>query len=148
MLRRPPRSTLTDTLFPYPTLFRSFLLVVDESHVAVPQLHGQYEGDRSRKEQLIDHGFRLPSAADNRPLRFEEVIERVNQVVFLSATPGKFEMQVSSQIAEQIVRPTGLVDPEVIVKPTKGQIDDLIEQINLRKADDGRVLVKIGRAHV
>src|SRR3546814_432138 len=118
-----------------------FLLVVDESHVAVPQLHGQYEGDRSRKEQLIDHGFRLPSAADNRPLRFEEVIERVNQVVFLSATPGKFEMQVSSQIAEQIVRPTGLVDPEVIVKPTKGQIDDLIEQINLRKADDGRVLV-------
>ncbi len=118
-----------------------FLLVIDESHVAVPQLHGQYEGDRSRKEQLIEHGFRLPSAADNRPLRFEEVLERVNQVVFLSATPGAFELEVSSQVAEQIVRPTGLVDPEVIVKPTKGQIDDLIEQINARIADDGRVLV-------
>src|SRR3546814_18129625 len=96
-----------------------FLLVVDESHVAVPQLHGQYEGDRSRTEQLIDHGFRLPSAADNRPLRFEEVIERVNQVVFLSATPGKFEMQVSSQIAEQLVRPTALFHPEWLRKPPK-----------------------------
>jgi excinuclease ABC subunit B len=118
-----------------------FLLVIDESHVAVPQLHGQYEGDRSRKLQLIEHGFRLPSAADNRPLRFEEVIERVNQVVFVSATPGAFEKQVSTRIASQIVRPTGLVDPEVIVKPTKGQIDDLIEQINQRVEDGGRVLV-------
>ena len=118
-----------------------FLLVIDESHQAVPQLHGQYEGDRSRKEQLIEHGFRLPSAADNRPLRFEEVMERVNQVVFLSATPGPFELQVSTQVAEQIVRPTGLVDPEVIVKPTKGQIDDLIEQINGRIARGDRVLV-------
>jgi len=118
-----------------------FLLVVDESHVAVPQLHGQYEGDRSRKEQLIEHGFRLPSAADNRPLRFEEVIERVNQVVFLSATPGSFELQVSSQVVEQIVRPTGLVDPEVVVKPTKGQIDDLIDQIQGRVEEDARVLV-------
>jgi excinuclease ABC subunit B len=118
-----------------------FLLVVDESHVAVPQLHGQYEGDRSRKEQLIEHGFRLPSAADNRPLRFEEVMERVNQVVFLSATPGPYELQVSTQVVEQIVRPTGLVDPEVIVKPTKGQIDDLIEQINARVSVDARVLV-------
>ncbi|MGH9085166.1 MAG: excinuclease ABC subunit UvrB, partial [Acidimicrobiales bacterium] len=118
-----------------------FLLVIDESHVAVPQLHGQYEGDRSRKLELIEHGFRLPSAADNRPLRFEEVMERLNQVVFVSATPGPFELQVSSQVASQIVRPTGLVDPEVIVKPTKGQIDDLIEQINLRIKDGSRVLV-------
>ena len=118
-----------------------FLLVIDESHVAVPQLHGQYEGDRSRKLELIEHGFRLPSAADNRPLRFEEVMERLNQVVFVSATPGDFELQVSTQVAEQIVRPTGLVDPEVVVRPTKGQIDDLIEEIGKRVADDSRVLV-------
>ena len=118
-----------------------YLLVVDESHVAVPQLHGQYEGDRSRKEQLIEHGFRLPSAADNRPLRFEEVMERVNQVVFVSATPGPFELEVSDHVVSQIVRPTGLVDPEVIVKPTKGQIDDLIGQINQRVIDGSRVLV-------
>jgi excinuclease ABC subunit B len=118
-----------------------FLVVIDESHVTVPQLHGQYEGDRSRKETLIGHGFRLPSAADNRPLRFDEFMERVGQVVFLSATPGPYELQHSGRIVEQIVRPTGLVDPEVIVKPTKGQIDDLIEQINGRLASDGRVLV-------
>jgi len=118
-----------------------FLLVIDESHVAVPQLHGQYEGDRSRKLELIEHGFRLPSAADNRPLRFEEVMERLNQVVFVSATPGDFELQVSTQVAEQIVRPTGLVDPEVVVRPTKGQIDDLIEEIGKRIAEDARVLV-------
>jgi excinuclease ABC subunit B len=86
--------------------------------VAVPQLHGQYEGDRSRKEQLIEHGFRLPSAADNRPLRFEEFVDRVNQVVFLSATPSSYELEQSSTVVEQIVRPTGLVDPEVIVRPT------------------------------
>jgi excinuclease ABC subunit B len=118
-----------------------FLVVMDESHVSVPQLHGQYEGDRSRKEQLIEHGFRLPSAADNRPLRFEEVMERVNQVVFLSATPSRYELEVSTQVVEQIVRPTGLVDPEVIVKPTKGQIDDLMEQINDRVTRGDRVLV-------
>ncbi|MGQ0618239.1 MAG: excinuclease ABC subunit UvrB [Acidimicrobiia bacterium] len=118
-----------------------FLIVIDESHVAVPQLHGQYEGDRSRKEQLVDHGFRLPSAADNRPLRFEEFMERVNQAVFLSATPSSYELQVSAQVVEQIVRPTGLVDPKVIVKPTKGQIDDLLEQINIRVAKGDRVLV-------
>ena len=118
-----------------------FLVVIDESHVTVPQLHGQYEGDRSRKETLIEHGFRLPSAADNRPLRFEEFIERVGQVVFLSATPGPFELAHSSRVVEQIVRPTGLVDPEIIVKPTKGQIDDLIEAINERVARDARVLV-------
>ena len=118
-----------------------FLMVIDESHVAVPQLHGQYEGDRSRKATLIDHGFRLPSAADNRPLRFEEVMERLNQVVFLSATPGDYELQVSSQVVEQIVRPTGLIDPEVIVKPTKGQIDDLHELIKDRVEKSERVLV-------
>jgi len=118
-----------------------FLMVIDESHVAVPQLHGQYEGDRSRKATLIDHGFRLPSAGDNRPLTFEEVMERLNQVVFLSATPGKYELDVSSQIVEQIVRPTGLIDPEVIVKPTKGQIDDLHELIKGRTERSERVLV-------
>jgi excinuclease ABC subunit B len=118
-----------------------FLCVLDESHVMVPQLHGQYEGDRSRKETLVDHGFRLPSAADNRPLRFDEFMERVGQTVFLSATPGAWELGQSSRVVEQIVRPTGLVDPEVIVKPTKGQIDDLLEQINLRVAGGNRVLV-------
>ncbi len=118
-----------------------FLLVIDESHVAVPQLHGQFAGDRSRKDMLVDHGFRLPSARDNRPLMFEEVIERINQCIFLSATPSDYEMRVSSKVVEQIVRPTGLVDPEVIVKPTKGQIDDLIELVNGRVARHERVLV-------
>lgn len=120
---------------------KDFLLVVDESHVTVPQLHGQYEGDRSRKNTLVDHGFRLPSARDNRPLRFEEVMERINQCVFMSATPGKFEQQHSHRVVEQIVRPTGLVDPEVIVRPTKGQIDDLISEINGRTERGDRVLV-------
>jgi len=118
-----------------------YLVVIDESHVAVPQLHGQYEGDRSRKEQLVEYGFRLPSAADNRPLRFEEFVERVNQVVFLSATPAPYELEVSSQVVEQIVRPTGLVDPEVIVRPTKGQIDDLLSEVHSRIERDQRVLV-------
>jgi excinuclease ABC subunit B len=118
-----------------------YLLVIDESHVAVPQLHGQYEGDRSRKLELITHGFRLPSAADNRPLKFDEFIERVNQVVFLSATPSPYELEISSTVVEQIVRPTGLVDPEVIVKPTKGQIDDLMAEIKMRIDRDQRVLV-------
>ncbi|MDE0804411.1 MAG: excinuclease ABC subunit UvrB [Acidimicrobiales bacterium] len=118
-----------------------YLVVIDESHVAVPQLHGQYEGDRSRKEILIDHGFRLPSAADNRPLQFDEFTERVNQVVYVSATPSDYERRESSRIVEQVVRPTGLVDPEVIVKPTKGQIDDIMEQINLRLEQDERVLI-------
>src|SRR6188474_2239148 len=118
-----------------------YLLVIDESHVAVPQLHGQYAGDRSRKDMLVDHGFRLPSARDNRPLTFEEVLERVNQAVFLSATPSAYELRVSSQVVEQIVRPTGLIDPEVIVKPTKGQIDDLMELVNGRIVNGERVLV-------
>jgi excinuclease ABC subunit B len=118
-----------------------YLVVIDESHVAVPQLHGQYEGDRSRKATLVEHGFRLPSAADNRPLKFQEFMERVNQVVFLSATPSAYELEQSARVVEQIVRPTGLVDPEVIVKPTKGQIDDLLELISTRVDKDHRVLV-------
>ena len=118
-----------------------YLLVIDESHVAVPQLHGQFSGDRSRKDTLVEHGFRLPSARDNRPLRFEEVMERLNQVVFLSATPSAFEVDVSDQVVEQIIRPTGLVDPEVLVKPTRGQIDDLIDQIETTVGRGDRVLV-------
>ena len=118
-----------------------FLVVMDESHQAVPQVRGQYAGDRSRKATLIEHGFRLPSAADNRPLTFDEVMDRIGQVVFLSATPGPFELEQSSAIVEQVVRPTGLVDPEIVVKPTKGQIDDLIEQINARVTAGDRVLV-------
>jgi excinuclease ABC subunit B len=118
-----------------------YLLVIDESHVAVPQLHGQFAGDRSRKDMLVEHGFRLPSARDNRPLTFEEVLERVNQCVFLSATPSDYELRVSTNIVEQIVRPTGLVDPEAIIKPTKGQIDDLMEMVNDRIARGDRVLV-------
>jgi excinuclease ABC subunit B len=120
---------------------KDFLLVVDESHQTIPQLHGQYEGDRSRKDVLIEHGFRLPSAADNRPLRFDEFTERIGQTVLLSATPSSWELEHSSRVVEQVVRPTGLVDPEVIVKPTKGQIDDLLEQINDRVTRGDRVLV-------
>ena len=118
-----------------------FLVVLDESHVAIPQLHGQYKGDRSRKETLIEHGFRLPSAADNRPLRFDEFIDRVGQVLFLSATPGQWEIDNSGRIVEQIVRPTGLIDPEVVVRPTKGQIDDLLEMIGERVEAGQRTLV-------
>jgi excinuclease ABC subunit B len=120
---------------------KDYLLIIDESHVTVPQTHGQYEGDRSRKETLIEHGFRLPSAADNRPLRFDEFYDRINQCVFLSATPSAYEISQSSQVVEQIVRPTGLVDPEVVVKPTKGQIDDLMAAINERIERGDRVLV-------
>ncbi|MEY2472249.1 MAG: excinuclease subunit [Actinomycetota bacterium] len=130
-----PASTLLD-FFP-----DDFLMVIDESHVTVPQLHGQYEGDRSRKETLIDHGFRLPSAADNRPLRFDEFSEKLNQVIFVSATPSPYELKHSARVVEQIVRPTGLVDPEVVVRPTKGQIDDLINEINKRTEMGDRVLV-------
>jgi excinuclease ABC subunit B len=117
------------------------LCVVDESHVTVPQINGMYEGDMTRKRTLVEHGFRLPSAMDNRPLKFEEWLEKVNQVVFLSATPGPYELKVSKQVAEQVVRPTGLVDPEVIIRPTKGQIDDLIEEIRARAENGERTLV-------
>ncbi|MEV0605518.1 excinuclease ABC subunit UvrB [Polymorphospora rubra] len=119
-----------------------FLTVVDESHVSIPQIGGMFEGDASRKRVLIEHGFRLPSAQDNRPLRFDEFLERVGQMVFLSATPGPWELeQVQGEVVEQVIRPTGLVDPEVVVKPTKGQIDDLIHEIRLRTERDERVLV-------
>jgi excinuclease ABC subunit B len=118
-----------------------YLVVLDESHVTVPQLRGMYEGDISRKSTLVDFGFRLPSAIDNRPLRFEEFRERVGQVVYMSATPGPYELQISKAVVEQIVRPTGLVDPEVQIRPTKGQIDDLIHEIRLRAENDQRVLV-------
>jgi excinuclease ABC subunit B len=118
-----------------------YLVVIDESHVAVPQLHGQYAGDRSRKDVLVEHGFRLPSAIDNRPLRFEEFVERVPQAIFVSATPGSYELEVSAQVVEQVIRPTGLVDPEVILRPTKGQIDDLMARIEAAVSRGGRVLV-------
>ncbi|WP_375499320.1 excinuclease ABC subunit UvrB [uncultured Jatrophihabitans sp.] len=119
-----------------------FLLVVDESHVTVPQTGGMYEGDMSRKRMLVDHGFRLPSAMDNRPLKFEEFVERIGQTVYLSATPGDYEMNlVQGEFVEQVIRPTGLVDPEIIVKPTKGQIDDLVHEIRLRTEKNERVLV-------
>ncbi|MBL7497413.1 excinuclease ABC subunit B [Frankia sp. CNm7] len=118
-----------------------FLLVIDESHVTVPQIGGMYEGDMSRKRNLVDHGFRLPSAMDNRPLRWEEFLERIGQTVYLSATPGPYELGRSDGVVEQIIRPTGLVDPEVVLKPTKGQIDDLVHEIRLRAERDERVLV-------
>jgi excinuclease ABC subunit B len=118
-----------------------YLLIIDESHVAIPQLHGQFAGDLSRKNTLVEHGFRLPSARDNRPLRFEETMERINQCIFMSATPAPFELKQSSRVVEQIVRPTGLVDPEVIVKPTKGQIDDIIEMVRERLEMGDRVLI-------
>jgi excinuclease ABC subunit B len=119
-----------------------FLLVIDESHVTVPQVGGMYEGDMSRKRTLVDHGFRLPSAMDNRPLKFDEFTERIGQVVYLSATPGPYELRMAEGApVEQIIRPTGLIDPEVVVKPTQGQIDDLIHEIRLRADRDERVLV-------
>jgi excinuclease ABC subunit B len=118
-----------------------FLLVLDESHVTVPQIGAMYEGDMSRKRTLVDHGFRLPSAMDNRPLKWEEFLTRIGQTVYLSATPGSYELGRSDGYVEQIIRPTGLVDPEVVVKPTKGQIDDLLEEIRRRAERDERVLV-------
>jgi excinuclease ABC subunit B len=120
---------------------KDFLVVLDESHVAVPQLRGQYAGDRSRKETLVDHGFRLPSAVDNRPLRFEEFTDRTGQAILLSATPGPWELEHSANVVEQVIRPTGLVDPEVDIQPTTGQIDDLRERIEVVVAGGGRVLV-------
>ena len=118
-----------------------FLLVIDESHVTVPQIGAMFEGDMSRKRALVDHGFRLPSATDNRPLRWEEFVERIGQTVYLSATPGDYELSMADGVVEQIIRPTGLVDPEVVVKPTKGQIDDLLGEIRDRVDRDERVLV-------
>ncbi|MBQ2085452.1 MAG: excinuclease ABC subunit UvrB [Oscillospiraceae bacterium] len=118
-----------------------FLMFIDESHVSLPQLRGMYGGDYSRKKNLVDYGFRLPSAFDNRPLKFEEVLRHINQVIFTSATPGDFERENSTQVVEQIIRPTGLVDPEISVRPTEGQIDDLLSEINIRVEKKERVLV-------
>jgi len=119
-----------------------FLVVIDESHVTVPQIGAMYEGDASRKRTLVEHGFRLPSAMDNRPLRFAEFVERKGQTVYLSATPGKYELEkTGGQFVEQVIRPTGLVDPHIIIKPIKGQIDDLVYEINLRAAKNERILV-------
>ena len=119
-----------------------FLCVIDESHVTVPQIGAMYEGDASRKRTLVDHGFRLPSALDNRPLKWPEFQERVGQTVYLSATPGKYELEnVKGDVVEQVIRPTGLVDPKIVIKPIKGQIDDLLEEINLRAGRNERVLV-------
>jgi excinuclease ABC subunit B len=118
-----------------------FLCIIDESHVAIPQMRGQYAGDKSRKDNLVEHGFRLPSALDNRPLRFDEIIPKLPQIICLSATPSDYEIEHSSQVVEQIIRPTGLLDPEVEVRPTKGQVDDLMEEIHKRVAKNERVLV-------
>ncbi len=130
---------------PPPTLLdyfpKNFLTIIDESHITVPQLIGMYRGDRSRKETLVEYGFRLPSALDNRPLKFEEFEQRVNQVIYVSATPGPYELKKAEQIVEQIIRPTGLVDPELIVKPAKNQVDDLIGQIRERIRRNERVIV-------
>jgi excinuclease ABC subunit B len=134
-----------DTLFSY--FPKDFLLVIDESHVTVPQLGGMYEGDRSRKDTLVEYGFRLPSAKDNRPLRFPELEEKMERVIFVSATPGTYELKHSTQVVEQIIRPTGLVDPEVLVLPitpkhgNKGQVEDLLERVKDVIARGERVLV-------
>ncbi|BDA65466.1 excinuclease ABC subunit UvrB [Actinomyces capricornis] len=130
-----PPNTLLD-YFP-----EDFLLVIDESHVTVPQIGAMFEGDASRKRTLVDHGFRLPSALDNRPLTFAEFNDRIGQTIYLSATPGDYETQLADGVVEQIIRPTGLVDPKVVVKPTQGQIDDLLEQVRLRVDRDERILV-------
>ncbi|EHR62275.1 excinuclease ABC subunit UvrB [Saccharomonospora cyanea] len=136
---RPPGSAPATLIDYFP---EDFLLVIDESHVTVPQIGGMYEGDASRKRTLVEHGFRLPSALDNRPLTWEEFSDRIGQTVYLSATPGPYEMgQTGGEFVEQVIRPTGLVDPEVVVKPTEGQIDDLVHEIRVRAEKDERVLV-------
>ena len=138
MARKPKGSTPSTLLDYFPD---DFLLFVDESHVTLPQVRGMYGGDRARKENLVQYGFRLPSAFDNRPLNFEEFYSHVNQAVFVSATPQDFEKDHSAQIVEQIIRPTGLLDPKISVRPTDGQIDDLVGEINLRAARKERVLI-------
>ena len=134
-----PKGSVPFTLLDY--FPEDFVLFVDESHVTLPQVRGMYGGDRARKENLVEYGFRLPSAFDNRPLNFDEFYKHVNQVVFVSATPGEFEKEKSSRIAEQVIRPTGLLDPKITVKPSEGQIDDLVSEINLRVSRKERVLV-------
>ncbi len=138
LARRAPGSTPYTLLDHFP---EDWLLFVDESHVSLPQVRGMYAGDRGRKQVLVDYGFRLPSAFDNRPLNFDEFYSHINQAIFVSATPGDIEKEKSAQIVEQVIRPTGLVDPEIIVKPVEGQIEDLLSEINIRAAKDERVLV-------
>lgn len=138
LARRPPGSTPITLLDHFP---EDFLLIIDESHVTLPQVRGMFGGDVARKKNLVDYGFRLPCAYDNRPLNFDEFYDKLNQIVFVSATPGEFEREKSTQIVEQIIRPTGLLDPEITVKPTEGQIEDLISEINQRTAKNQRVLV-------
>jgi len=138
MSRRPKGSTPSTLLDYFPD---DFILFVDESHVTLPQVRGMYGGDRARKENLVEFGFRLPSAFDNRPLNFEEFYQHINQVVFVSATPGEFEKEKAAGIVEQVIRPTGLLDPKVTVKPSDGQIDDLVSEINIRAARKERVLI-------
>lgn len=136
--RRPAGSTPQTLLDHFP---KDFLLIVDESHVTLPQVRAMYAGDRARKTTLIEYGFRLPSAYDNRPLNFDEFNEHINQAIYVSATPGKIEHEKTNDIVEQVIRPTGLVDPEIVVKPTEGQIDDLLTEINIRAEKNERVLV-------
>lgn len=136
--RRAPGSVPSTLLDYFPD---DYLLFVDESHVTLPQVRGMYGGDRARKENLVQYGFRLPSAFDNRPLNFEEFYAHVNQAIFVSATPGQFEKDHAAQIAEQVIRPTGLLDPKISVRPTEGQIDDLVSEINIRTAKKQRVLI-------
>ncbi|MDE6148751.1 MAG: excinuclease ABC subunit UvrB, partial [Ruminococcus sp.] len=139
VLSRRPKGAVPYTLLDH--LPEDFLLMVDESHVSLPQVRGMYAGDRARKQTLIDYGFRLPSALDNRPLQFDEFYKHVNQAVFVSATPGPIEKEKSQQIVEQLIRPTGLLDPEIQVRPTQGQIEDLLSEINIRIEKKERVLV-------
>ncbi len=134
-----PAGSVPFTLFDY--FPKDFLMFIDESHVTLPQARAMYAGDRSRKENLIEYGFRLPSAYDNRPMTFDEFYSKINQVIFVSATPGDFELQKSKTVAEQIIRPTGLLDPEISVRPTQGQIDDLIGEINNRVSKKERTLI-------
>ncbi|MBT9170515.1 MAG: UvrABC system protein B [Actinobacteria bacterium] len=136
--RRKPGETPHTLLDYFPD---DFLVFIDESHISVPQINGMYRGDRSRKETLVEYGFRLPSALDNRPLRFDEFEKKIEHAIFVSATPGPYERKVSSQIVEQIIRPTGLIDPEVMVRPTRGQIDDLYDEIKKRVKNNERVLI-------
>ncbi|MBR4361574.1 MAG: excinuclease ABC subunit UvrB [Ruminococcus sp.] len=138
LARRPPGSTPQTLLDHFP---EDFLLIVDESHVTLPQVRAMYAGDRARKTTLVEYGFRLPSAMDNRPLNFDEFNDHIHQAIYVSATPGQIEREKTDVIVEQVIRPTGLVDPEIIVKPTQGQIDDLLSEINIRSARNERVLV-------
>ena len=118
-----------------------FLIVIDESHVTIPQIKAMYAGDRSRKESLVNNGFRLPSAFDNRPLRFEEFLDHINQIIYVSATPAPFELAQANQVVEQIIRPTGLLDPEIEIRPLEGQMDDLLGEIKIRTKKNERVSI-------